>query len=111
MRKRCTNEPCDIELSGAQRKYCSVECGVMHNNNLRGKAGQLKPIDTVQKGDKCKWCIDCDHDEFCSPEHRMLYRQFRKGFDIVMSRQKPKPTEEQIKGYRKIEYALLNRNI
>ena len=109
--KICDNEPCSVKLKGKQRRFCSVECGVMYNNRKNSKTPQLKPVDTVKNGSKCKWCIDSKHDEFCCDEHSMLYRQFRNGFDIEMARQKPKPTKAQLKGYAKIEYALINKKI
>lgn len=112
---KCDYRYCDLDVPANRTKYCSRKCGQSEFKLLvnSGKAvrSDLKRLDYTKTGDECKWCIDSDHEEFCCPAHRSQYKEFRKVFDIEMARQKPKPTEAQLKGYAKIEYALINKKI
>lgn len=45
---------------------------------------------------------------FCCNNHKGLYNNFKAGVESELARSKPEPTKEQLKGYKKIEWALLN---
>ena len=108
----CEYRYCELEVPANRDKYCSKECNMSEYRILlkSGKAvkSDLKPSDFTQNGNECKWCMDSEHTKFCCPAHRSQYKQFRKGFDIEMARQKPEITDKQKKEYKKLQGILSN---
>ncbi len=102
----CANEMCLTQLTGNQTRFCGRECRNSYHNP--GRYGKLNPRGAKKKGSKCKYCKDSNHTVFCSEEHKMFYRQFRNGIKSELARRKPKPTEKQLRAYKKLQGILAN---
>jgi len=102
---KCESKLCSKVLVGRQRKFCSRKC-----QNIVNSRSHVNTRSATITGNTCKWCMDSE-EGFCCDKHKGLYENFRKAVDSELARVKPKPTEEQMKGYKKIEWALINSRL
>ncbi len=102
---KCKHKFCSKILVGKQKKFCSRKCQNIFNNG-----NTLKTRSTTVIGNTCKWCMGSE-EGFCCEKHKGLYENFKKAIDSELSKRKPKPTKEQLKGYAKIESIIVNKSI
>jgi len=99
----CKDELCETELKGRQTQFCSRTC----QNRYAARHTFLVRRSTTVTGKTCKWCMGSEKG-FCCDKHKNQYINLRKAIDSELARSKPEPTEAQLKGYKKLEWVLLN---
>lgn len=98
----CLLPICTKELTGKQKKFCSKKCTNIHNSR-----NEMATRSSTITGDTCKWCMDSE-EGFCCEKHKQMYENLRKAIDSELARRKPKPTEAQLKFYKKLQGILTN---